>query len=365
MKTTKKPGKKRFLRFFSYILLLALIVLTYTILLSDLDKNALLHALDGAHVGVLGIGLLCVLGYVFFEGCAIRTLCASLGVKFGYFAAFRYACVELFFSAATPSSTGGQPLMIYYMCREGAPVTVAGTAVLINTIAYALTTFLFGLFAVLLEADEVFAMRPAFVVAVILGCTVCLVLIAGCLMCLFWSSLVRKVAIGVVRFLTFIRLVRRREKCIAWIEEHLVEFRAGADHVRRHPLVFLRALAENCGQRICYLVVSYCVYRSFGLSGISVIPIMLLQMIMTIPAYSVPLPGGVGITELMFLELYDFIYLSEERCTAAMMLTRGLNHYLCVLLCGVVVIATHIYSGKKAALAAATVPCDAETSLEG
>lgn len=348
MECSKKPReKKRFLRYFSYILLLALIVATYYLLLSEIDGRSLLGALDDAHLGVLGIGFLFVLGYIFFEGCAIRTLCRSLGVKISYFAGFRYACVELYFSAVTPSSTGGQPLMVYYMCREGVPVTASSIAVLINTIAYALVTVGFAAFSMAFEWQTVFSMGTFYIIAVLLGCFTCVMLIVGCLMCLFCENLVLKVCTFFIRLLCAIHLMRNYEGKVEKLKKTLRELREGADHVYHHPSVFLRALGDNCLQRVCYLAVSYCVYRSFGLFGASIITIMLLQMILTIPAYSVPLPGGVGITELMFLDLYAGVYLVESRLNAAMILTRGLNHYLCILFCGVVVIATHFYSGRK------------------
>ena len=348
MKCSKKPGeKKRFLRYFSYILLLTLIVVTYYLLLSELDGRSLLGALNDAHLGVLAIGFLFVLGYIFFEGCAVRTLCRSMGVKIGFFAGFRYACVELYFSAVTPSSTGGQPLMVYYMCREGVPVAASSIAVLINTIAYALTTILFATFSLIYEWETVFSMGTFYVIAVVLGCFTCVMLIVGCILCLFCERMVLSVCTFFIRLLCGIRLMRDRAGKEEKLKNLLRELRAGAEHVYRHPRVFVRALGENCMQRACYLAVSYCVYRSFGLSGTPILTVMLLQMVMTIPAYSVPLPGGVGITELMFLDLYTGVYLLESQLNAAMILTRGLNHYLCILLCGVVAIATHFYSARK------------------
>lgn len=364
MKCTKKPDKKRFLRYFSYILLLVLIVGTYYLLLSELDGASLIGALNDAHLGVLGIGFLFVLGYIFFEGAAIRTICRSLGVKFSYLAGFRYACVELYFSAVTPSSTGGQPLMVYYMCREGAPVAASSIAVLINTIAYALTTIGFTTFALIFEWDAIFGMGTFFVIAVVLGCFTCVMLITGCALCLFSERLVLTVCTFFIRLLCAIRLMRNLDAKVEKLRNLLRELRAGAEHVYHHPHVFVRALGENCMQRFCYLAVSYCVYRSFGLAGASIVTVMLLQMVMTIPAYSIPLPGGVGITELMFLDLYAGLYLVESQLNAAMILTRGLNHYLCILFCGVVVIVTHFYSGRKQKRMAQSTDADTSESAQ-
>lgn len=360
MECSKKPKKKRFLRYFSYILLLVVLVGTYYLLLSEIDGNSLIRALDDAHLGVLAIGFLFVLGYIFFEGCALRTLCRSLGIKVSYLAGFRYACVELYFSAVTPSSTGGQPLMAYYMCRDGIPVTTSSIAVLINTIAYALTTIGFATFALIYEWNAIFHMGAFYVVAVLLGCLTCVLLIVGCILGLYCERLVMSVGIVFLRLLRKLRLIRDLDGKVENFRELLRGIRAGADHVYNHPAVFVRTLGENCMQRVCYLAVSYCVYRSFGLSGASLVTIMLLQMVMTIPAYSVPLPGGVGITELMFLDLYTGVYLLEGQLNAAMILTRGLNHYLCILFCGVVAVITHFYGSHKQKRTMATGQCVAE-----
>jgi hypothetical protein len=47
-----------------------------------------------------------------------------------------------------------------------------------------------------------------------------------------------------------------------------------------------------------------------------------------------------------------------------MILTRGLNHYLCILFCGIVVIVTHFYSGRKQKRMAQSTEADTSESAQ-
>ena len=51
--------------------------------------------------------VLCMLGFIFFEGLALITICRSFGYKKSIGKGIMYSATDIYFSAITPSASGG------------------------------------------------------------------------------------------------------------------------------------------------------------------------------------------------------------------------------------------------------------------
>ena len=127
----KMSGKKHAL---SLAFLLLLIVFTFTVLLKDIGIKGLCLAIGHAQPDYLVLGLSLMLVFFFCEGEAIRMIVKSLGHPVKHWQGFVYACVDFYFSAITPSSSGGQPVCLYYMSKDHVPVAASGLAMLLQTV---------------------------------------------------------------------------------------------------------------------------------------------------------------------------------------------------------------------------------------
>ena len=78
--------------------------------------------------------------------------------------------------------------------------------------------------------------------------------------------------------------------------------------MRSHQKVFFHVLWMSVVQRAALFLVTWCVYRSFGLHGISAIQIVALQTIISLSVDMLPLPGGVGASEKSFEIMFGTIF---------------------------------------------------------
>ena len=97
---------------------------------------------------------------------------------------------------------------------------------------------------------------------------------------------------------------------------------------------------------ILYYSVPFFIYKAFGLSGKTIIDIVLLQAIIHGTVCSMPLPGTVGVTETVFLLVYDMIYPSHL-LQSALLVNRFINFYLFVFVSLIVYIITKIKLDNK------------------
>ena len=93
-------------------------------------------------------------------------------------------------------------------------------------------------------------------------------------------------------------------------------------------------------------MVPYLVYRALGLSGIGVWQIMGLQLILLVSSDMIPLPGSVGVSESLFLVLYDAIF-GKTLLYSAIMLCRGISFYLLLIVSGCSVLFTRYLNLRR------------------
>lgn len=80
-------------------------------------------------------------------------------------------------------------------------------------------------------------------------------------------------------------------------------------------------------QRIAYFAVTVVVYLAFNNSGFSLFVILILSASINIVVDMMPLPGGMGATELLFLSIFTTIF-GESQVVTALIITRVLTFYL-------------------------------------
>lgn len=91
--------------------------------------------------------------------------------------------------------------------------------------------------------------------------------------------------------------------------------------------------------------VTYLTYRSFGLKGSGFITIVLLQGMISVAVDMLPLPGGMGISEKMFLSIFDSIFGSMT--LPAMVVSRGLSFYTELILSAIFTVVAFFTIGRK------------------
>ena len=96
---------------------LALLGLTFYILLSDQDPGKLWTALGQAEWSWLAVGAACMMLFFCCEAKNIQTGLGLFGSPAPYASCLLYAITGFFFSSVTPSASGGQPMQLYAMYR--------------------------------------------------------------------------------------------------------------------------------------------------------------------------------------------------------------------------------------------------------
>lgn len=325
----------------SLLLFVLLVALTFYLLLRGKELGPLLEIVQQVNVVYLVVGALLVCAYLLCQGRAFQIILRSLRHRVGIWEATFYTCVDFYVSSITPSATGGQPAVMYYMSKNGIHVSKSGIVVLLNTIEYKVVLLLLSLGAVIYDRDYVGTSGWMMKLLVLIGFAANILMVALCILAMFSNRLIDRLGSLGISLLAKCRLLKNRDEKLAAMRRSLSDYHDGALHIRRHPTVVLRSLGWNLVQRVALFSVGYCVYRSMGFSALSYFDLLAVQILCSIAVDSLPMPGGVGAAEWLLLRLYQPVY-PESLILPAMLLSRGLQYYFCLLVSAVGTGAGHI-----------------------
>ena len=120
----------------NFLIFLFLIWLTFHILLREQNMGDLFMLIRHARVEFVLLGFLCMFFYFFFDAFNLRRTLKVLGEKCSLWKTLKYTLVGFFFSSITPAASGGQPMQIYLMHKDGVKVSSATLGLVINLFSF-------------------------------------------------------------------------------------------------------------------------------------------------------------------------------------------------------------------------------------
>lgn len=272
----------------------------------------------------------------------MRGICRLIGAGFSSWRAFVYACVDIYCCAVTPSATGGAPVMMVHMARDGIPYSKSSVCVLINRVAYTVAMVIWVAVSLMLCPTLLLEDHPFFRVCLFLGLSASVLMLILGLLGLYLPRLVCVVCHALVNMGKRLRLLRDAAAWDARVERLMEDYTEASGVLRQRPAIMLRALLLNLGQRAAAYTVAYVAYRALGFSGVAFIDLFALQAVSCVAVYVIPTPGTVGASEAMYYILYDRVFGNEDERVAAILLTRGITYFFQLIFCGATMLLYHV-----------------------
>ena len=322
-----KENRKKILG--NTLLFVAVLGLTLYAVFRGQDINAIREAIEGCDSRWLLPAIVCVLAFIGGEAIILRLLLRSCGYHLGQGRCFLVSSAGFFFSAVTPSAGGGQPMQAYFLRRERIPVPVSAVILMAVTITYKLVLVLTGLFMALFRRDFLAARFGDMMLLFWLGLALTVGFTSLLLTLVFHPHLARRAMDGGHKLLEKLHILRRsgsrREKLLAAMER----YHETAGYFKSHMGLMLVVQLITFAQRFALFTVPWLVCRSFGIPG-RWLDIALTQAMITVAADMLPLPGGMGVTEALFLTAFAPVF--GALTLPAMVVSRGVDFYCRLLL---------------------------------
>ncbi len=317
--------------------------LTFRLLFKDQELSEIVKDLHSADPKWIALGAALSFFFVAGESWIIHYMLRILKQKTVFRRCLKYSFIGFFFSYITPSSSGGQPAQMYYMKKDGVKIGFSTLIMLLITIAY--KSVLIGLGALFMAIDfkavNTYAADMKWLL--VLGFVLNIAFIGILAFVFFKPNWARRAGIRIVNMLTGWRIVKKEnnEKYVSKIARICDTYTMGSSYIRENFVTTVKIFAITVLQRMSLFSVTWVIYKAYGLSGVSYLDIVTLQVMIGIAVEMLPLPGAAGITEGCFLLAFTNIF-GGELVKPALLLSRGLSFYFVLIAGGIVTFIAHI-----------------------
>ena len=223
------------------------------------------------------------------------------------------------------------------MTKDGLSCGSASIALLLGKMAYHAALLISSADLFLFKWQLIGTIAPVFRFFIAGGAAVHLALIIFFLLLMFSPNAVSSGCRAILRLLSKTRWARRSEEFEKKFSAQLALYRESADLLRKNPQTFWRTLPIPMLQVFLILSVPFFAAQALGLQGCAFSDLLALQAASMLAADSLPLPGGVGISETALLSFYGGIF--GGSVLPAVLLCRLCGYYLPVLISGILLCA--------------------------
>ena len=174
------------------------------------------------------MAILCMACFIAFEGMALLGVLKAFGYKRSINKGIVYSAADIYFSAITPSATGGQPAAAFYMMADGVPAAVSAVALLLNLVMYTASIMTIGIIAIILRPgifnDFTFLSK----ILIIIGYLILGTLIVFIILLIKREDWVHAIGALILKIMGKIKIIRNPQKFEKKLEETKTRLEAAA-----------------------------------------------------------------------------------------------------------------------------------------
>lgn len=293
----------------NYIIFLLIMGLTFYTVLHGQDWNQVWEALQCLSMPCLLLILAAALFFVCAEGGMIWYLLRMINPdSSGLCRCISYSFIGFFYSGITPSSTGGQPVQLYYMKKDGNALSDSSVVLMTVALFYKFVLVIIGCAMLLFWYGPLKSYLRKYFGLYILGLVLHVVLVAVLLAVMLAPEAMKKLIFQIEHFLTRIRLLKPSAPRAEKIHQFIGSYQEAVRFLAKQKYRMLVILGITFLQRCCLFFLTGLVYRGFSQQGTGFLTVMLLQASVSVAVDMLPLPGAQGITELMYCSVFSQVF---------------------------------------------------------
>lgn len=309
------------------------------------DLSSMMDAIHRADKRWLIPGIALVAFFIWGESIIIWYMMRSSGIQLKKRTCFLFSSVGFFFSCITPSASGGQPMQIYYMKKEKISIPVSTVILMIVTITYKLVLVVIGIGIAIFGRGFLHKYLEGILTVFYLGLALNIFCVTFMTILVFHPLLAKAIMVKGMKLLERLHLVKKKDGRLKKLEDSMDTYRNTAAYLKNNPFVIVKVIGITFIQRMALFAVTWFVYQAFGLHGTGFWEILFLQAVISVSVDMLPLPGGMGISETLFLNIFSPVF--GGLLLPGMVLSRGLGYYGELLISAAFTVVAQLTIGKK------------------
>ena len=313
----------------------------------SLSLERLMLLIRTANPGWLALAFAAMLGFIVFEGEAVIVIAKSLGYKRSHRRGFVYSAADIYFSAITPSASGGQPASAYFMIKDGIPGPTTTVVLILNLVMYTLATLTIGVGAIIVSPGVFLHFSLLSKLLIIVGFVVIAFLALLFYMLLRKGEILYKLGSKLFRFLAKIHLMKHIDRRLEKLRKSIDEYKETALLTRGQKGMMIKAYVLNVLQKLSQTLVTVFMFLATGGEAAKTADMWATQSLVTTGSNCVPIPGAMGVADYLMIDGFQGL-VERNYAYELEMLSRGLSFYVCIIIsCITIIIAYFLLKRRK------------------
>ncbi|MDD6155044.1 MAG: flippase-like domain-containing protein [Eubacteriales bacterium] len=341
----KKNVRSKVIWALLFILIMWLTVKAVSTQAEDFSLSQLLDMMKDARKIPLILAFLASAGYVIFEGVALLRISAELGYKKPVHRGMLYAVADVYFSAITPSASGGQPAVLYFMKKDGIPVPVGTAALVADLVAYTIAILILGAISIIFgfKTFTEFSIFSKFLI--IIGYVTLTGLAVFFILLLKRVDLLRKMADWVIKLLVKHNVIKQEEKIRNNITGILDRYSQATDIMNGRNRLTFDLVIMTLIQRASQIAVPVFLWLAICPAGMGRLALraFFVQCFAVLGSNCMPVPGAMGVIDMLMYDGFNE-FMSPATAVKFEILSRGISFYISVALSLLIVAVGYIIS---------------------
>ena len=327
-----------------YVLMLVLFIivifLTYYSIYEKSSLELVFKNINRISIKSLVICLSFIVMYFILQSIYMKTTLNSLKVKVHFHKCIYYCLVEFYFSGITPSSTGGQPMQLYYMTKDKIPIRKSYITLMLNTVYFKLIILILGIISFFFTNKYLFS-NKLYLVFFILGILLDLTMVICLLLLIFKQSIVKKILTSIINKLKKINILKNKLENFD-INAFLKKYKDELGYIKKNKKTIIINFFITIIQRLFLFSIAYILYIDLGFTKYNYIDLLMIQVSVQTAIEALPLPGGSGLSENMLKSMFSTLF-GLKLCDIAMILTRTFSFYIPLIVSGLIILFYNTY----------------------
>lgn len=313
---------------------------------SGLTFGEMLDYLKSAKPVYLLLAVVSSAGFIWFEGEALLAILKHVGYKRRRSRGMLYSAADVYFSAITPSATGGQPASAFFMIKDGIPTAIATAALIMNLVMYTMAILSLGILVFLVKPGLFMGFSLLSRLLIVAGFATLAGLGVSFILLLKKPGILFGAVRKCLRVLHRIHLVRNPQKRLDKLVKTQKDYSDCVTLMSGSRMVWIKAYIFNLLQRLSQIMVTIMVYMATGgrLSGVK--DLFVTQIMVVLGSNCVPIPGSMGVADMLMLDGYQQLF-PKDYAYRLELIGRSLSFYCCIIISAVMVLIGYVLLKKK------------------
>jgi len=311
--------------------IIILVIFSFLVLYFTLkdDFNSVIGNILTINFGWLLVAVLLMYGYWHFRAKAYHSIIKNFDKDYTFKRSLSLMLLTQFFNAITPFASGGQPLVVLTLKKDGIRGSDGTNIVMQDFITYQIALIFLATLAVLY--NNIFHLFPKTALLkeiVTLGYLINVAVVVSLFILAFARKFNHWVAKFGIKILNRFNFIKDKEKTVNKWENRINRFHDGAKLLFKDKKLFIRLIGYNLIAMLSiYLIPLALIFGMGNYNAFSGIESIVASAYIFLVGSFVPIPGSTGALEFTFIAFFAN-FVTGSVLNSVMLVWRLLTYYL-------------------------------------